>query len=296
MTDELFPHHDQLTDAGSVKRDMIALTVPGMAHFAGSGPPGEICGACAHWRGSCLEYARRMPSATTIPVPPETSACRHWSKAPDGRVARPFTLAVDDDFITAPIKNNQLVRDLTALAESNYRAGAILSDVPWPFRVRSELGKHRSAERHYPTMALNEIAALGPLIRAIAADDSILAFWVTQPQLLAAGPIMESWGYRYRTILFTWAKITSTGAAATGLGYWTRAGSELCLLGVRGRPKRLAKNVPQLLLAPRQSHSEKPRVIHDRITSLVGGPYLELFARERRLGWQTLGTLEGIKP
>jgi N6-adenosine-specific RNA methylase IME4 len=284
-----------LTDAGSIARADLARTQPGQAHFGGGGPAGTTCGNCNHWRGSCLQFARMMSGAPEIQVPASTLSCKYFAPSLEGQGRRRlFSLAVDDDFITAPIKNNALVRDLTALAESNYRAGAILADAPWPFRVRSELGKHRSAERHYPTMSLDEIAALGPLIRAVAAADCALFFWVTQPQLLAAGDIIASWGFEYRTIAFTWAKVTSTGAAATGLGFWTRSGSEVCLLGVRGRPRRLAKNVRQLVLAPRTAHSAKPRQIHDSIVRLVGGPYLELFARERVLGWQTLGTLEGV--
>jgi N6-adenosine-specific RNA methylase IME4 len=290
---ELFDSN--LTDAGSVSRADLARSVAGQAYFAGTGPAGTKCGDCAHWRGACSRFRQLMPGAPEIQVPAPTLSCKYFTPSPEGQGRRRlFSLAVDDDFITAPIKSNQFVRDLTALAESGFRAGAILADVPWPFRTRSELGKHRSAERHYPVMSLAEITALGPLVKAVAADNCALFFWVTQPQLLAAGEIMTSWGFVYRTIAFTWAKITSTRAAAIGLGYWTRAGSELCLLGVRGRPRRLAKDVRQLVLAPRQAHSAKPRQIHDSIVRLVGGPYLELFARERVLGWQTLGTLEGV--
>ena len=70
-----------------------------------------------------------------------------------------------------------------------------------------------------------------------------------------------------------------------GMGYWTRANSEVCLLGTRGLPKRLNADVRQGIIAPRREHSRKPDGIHERIERLVAGPYLELFARQKRTGW-----------
>jgi N6-adenosine-specific RNA methylase IME4 len=74
-----------------------------------------------------------------------------------------------------------------------------------------------------------------------------------------------------------------------GMGYWTRANTEVCLLATRGKPKRLNADVRQAILEPRRAHSRKPDCVHERIERLVGGPYLELFARERRSGWTTWG-------
>jgi N6-adenosine-specific RNA methylase IME4 len=74
-----------------------------------------------------------------------------------------------------------------------------------------------------------------------------------------------------------------------GMGYWTRANTEPCLLATRGKPKRLDAGVRQGIIAPRQEHSRKPDEIHDRIERLVAGPYLELFARRPRAGWTVWG-------
>ena len=65
-----------------------------------------------------------------------------------------------------------------------------------------------------------------------------------------------------------------------GMGYYTRANSEPCLLATRGSPLRLAFDVPQVILAPVGAHSAKPNEAHARIERLVAGPYLELFARK----------------
>jgi N6-adenosine-specific RNA methylase IME4 len=74
-----------------------------------------------------------------------------------------------------------------------------------------------------------------------------------------------------------------------GLGYWTRSNSEVCLLATRGKPKRINADVRQGIIAPRREHSRKPDCVHERIERLVAGPYLELFARQRRPGWDCWG-------
>lgn len=90
-------------------------------------------------------------------------------------------------------------------------------------------------------------------------------------------------------------KATKGGSAAWGLGYWTRANSEPCLLATRGKPKRLDKGVSQIICSPRSAHSQKPDEMYDRIERLVEGPYLELFHRSRngmfppRDNWTFLG-------
>lgn len=291
---DAFRRQTLFADTGAPVRTDMARTVPGMAHFAGSGPEGASCGGCLHWRGSCLQFARMMPAAGGIAVAAETPACRYFEPTLEIAARRDFTLAIDDAHYRAELASGRFVTDLRALADTGYRAGAIVADPPWPFAVRSERGKQRSAERHYATMTIEAIAELGPLVRGVAARDCVLFLWVTQPTLFETRQVIESWGFQYRTIAFTWAKTTLAGKAASGLGYWSRAGSEVCLLAARGRPKRIAKNVPQLLLAPRRAHSEKPIEIHHRIQRLVAGPFLELFARETVLGWTAWGTLEGV--
>lgn len=72
-------------------------------------------------------------------------------------------------------------------------------------------------------------------------------------------------------------------------GYWTRKGAELCLLGKRGSPSPRAKDVAEVVHAPRGRHSEKPEAVYERIERLAAGPYLELFARGTRPGWAAWG-------
>jgi N6-adenosine-specific RNA methylase IME4 len=78
-----------------------------------------------------------------------------------------------------------------------------------------------------------------------------------------------------------------------GMGYWTRANSEPCLLATRGKPKRLNADVRQGIIEPRREHSRKPDCVPGRIERLVAGPYLELFCRTTRPGWTVWGNQVG---
>ena len=80
----------------------------------------------------------------------------------------------------------------------------IYADPPWAFRVRSEKGKGRSAECHYPTMKLEDICALP--VREITAEDSILFMWATFPNLREAFDVIDAWGFTYKTVAFVWVK------------------------------------------------------------------------------------------
>ncbi len=170
--------------------------------------------------------------------------------------------------------------DPPALPDGKY--GVILADPPWAFETRGEGGKGRSAENHYPTMSVDEIG--DRIILDLAADDCALFLWVTSDRLPAALDVMTRLSFRYASTAFVWVK-----EGAPGLGYWTRKGAELCLLGARGSPKRLAADVAEVVHAPRGRHSEKPEEVYERIERLVAGPYLELFARKPRPGWDAWG-------
>lgn len=80
----------------------------------------------------------------------------------------------------------------------------IYADPPWPFDNWSERGGDRNANQHYPTMTLDEIAALR--VGDLASDRCALAMWVTDPLLDRAIDVMKHWGFRFTTVLFTWTK------------------------------------------------------------------------------------------
>lgn len=175
--------------------------------------------------------------------------------------------------------------------------GAILADPPWHFQAWASpsYGNGRSAESHYSTMKEDDIAALP--VADLAADDCVLFMWACWPTAKQAFRIMEAWGFTYKTCAFCWLKADATQIQMFEdaiephmlLGYWTRSNSEFCLLGTRGKPKRLNADVRQGIIAPKREHSRKPDGIHERIERLVSGPYVELFARQRRPNWDCWG-------
>lgn len=178
-----------------------------------------------------------------------------------------------------------------ALEEGKFKC--ILADPPWRFRAWSETKQAKAASRHYHLMTTNDIAAL-PVAR-FADRNCILFLWATNPMLPAAFEVMQAWGFTYKTVAFTWAKSSRNTQLSwapklhKGLGYWTRANTETCLLGVKGKPKRLSKGVDQLIFEPIREHSRKPDEVHTRIERLCDGPRLELFGREERPGWTVRG-------
>ena len=111
--------------------------------------------------------------------------------------------------------------------------------------------------------------------------------------------MIEAWGFTYKTCGFCWNKgntlplFPDDFKDKMGLGYWTRANSEVCLLATRGKPKRLNADVRQIIQAPLREHSRKPDEVYSKIERLVDGPYLELFARQQWPGWDVWGNEVG---
>ncbi len=177
--------------------------------------------------------------------------------------------------------------------------GSILADPPWTFRNWGRDVGRRSAASHYPVMSLEDIKALD--VARLAAPDAALYMWATMPLLDAALDVGAAWGFAYKTCAFTWVKTTKRGAWHFGMGYWTRANAELCLLFTRGKPSRNDRGVPQLMVEQIGRHSAKPDETYRRIMRLTDGPYLELFARNHPPGWDVWGhdapeTTEGNTP
>lgn len=180
------------------------------------------------------------------------------------------------------------------------RYRVIYADPPWTFATYSAKGRGRCADAHYDVMGQGDLAALP--VAEWADDDCILLMWATDPLLPQALDLIRAWGFTYKTVGFYWAKLNRSASAAamtersffTGLGYWTRANAEQCLLATRGKPKRKARNVPRLVVAPRREHSRKPDEVYDRIERLADGPYLEMFARASRTGWDGWGDQTGL--
>jgi N6-adenosine-specific RNA methylase IME4 len=171
----------------------------------------------------------------------------------------------------------------------------IYADPPWTFKTFSKKGIGRSAEAHYDCLSIEDICRIP--VKEWTMKDALLFLWITDPLLPQAMEVIKAWGFNYKTIAFYWVKLNKTANRDqltekdffTGLGFWTRANPEICLLATKGHPKRKSTNVRRLLISPRREHSRKPDGAYERIEQLVGGPYLEMFARHARPGWDSWG-------
>lgn len=149
-------------------------------------------------------------------------------------------------------------------------------------------GHSFSLDHEYETQSKNWIANLH--VKEIAEKDAVLFLWAVSPQLPEAIEVMKSWGFKFKTLAFCWSKTTTNGKLVSNLGRWTMGNIELCLLGVRGHPKRQVKNIKQLVVAERTRHSKKPEEVRSRIVQLMGNlPRIELFARQKSEGWDVFG-------
>ena len=165
----------------------------------------------------------------------------------------------------------------------------IYADPPWRFKVYSQKGLGRSAERYYPTMSIEDIQALP--VGELADSDCVLFLWTTLPFLKDCFSVISAWGFEYKTVAFVWIKLNrKADSLFWGMGHWTRSNAELCVLAVKGHPKRISAGVHQVVISHIEEHSKKPNEVRDRIVALMGDlPRVELFARQRTEGWDVWG-------
>lgn len=165
----------------------------------------------------------------------------------------------------------------------------IYADPPWRYRVYSDKGKKRTAESHYPTMSTEEICSLP--VSEIAARDCVLFLWTTVPCLQESFSVIRAWGFSYKTVAFVWIKRNrKRDSLFWGMGHWTRANAEICILATKGHPKRISAAVHQVIMTPIEEHSKKPDEARKRIVELMGElPRIELFARQSNDGWDVWG-------
>lgn len=162
----------------------------------------------------------------------------------------------------------------------------ILADPPWNFRVWSKKGAGRSAP--YPTMSLEDICALP--VANLANKNCALFLWSVWPRIFDAEKVIEAWGFTFRTIAWVWVKVAKNGNLLPGMGYYTRANTEPCLLAVKGRMPVADRSVLSVILACRRKHSQKPDAQYHKINQLYPETKrIELFARKIHPGWDAWG-------
>ena len=166
-----------------------------------------------------------------------------------------------------------------APAIPKYLFNVILADPPWRYYFSNS--SNREIENQYPTMELEEIAAL----TIPAADDCVLFLWATSPKLPEALRVMGAWNFTYKTCM-VWVK------DKIGMGYYARQRHEILLIGTRGTPgvPEPANRPNSVIEADRGKHSEKPIRFYEVIESMFPDrKYLEMFSRKNRPGWTSWG-------
>ena len=125
----------------------------------------------------------------------------------------------------------------------------------------------------------------------LAQENAALFLWTTFPYLDEQIKLFDWWGFKYRTVGFTWIKTNAkNGKPFFGVGYYAKSNAEVCLLGIRGKMRPASNRVSSVVIAPREEHSKKPDVVRDKIVELFGDlPRIELFARALVDGWDAWG-------
>lgn len=189
--------------------------------------------------------------------------------------------------------------NLADAPEKHY--GLILLDPAWRFKTYApQNGQkgNRSADKHYPTMTIEEMMALP--VRRVAARDCYMIMWTSWPHLESALRLMKAYGFTYKSSFCVWFKmkrgfspsrvfLTLPNDMHKGSGYSTRKNTEMAILGTRGSPRRQAKDVWEPIFAPVREHSRKPDQQYGMIERFAVGPFLEMNARTERPGWDQWG-------
>ncbi|MFL6161852.1 MAG: MT-A70 family methyltransferase [Jatrophihabitantaceae bacterium] len=167
----------------------------------------------------------------------------------------------------------------------------VLADPPWRFtnRTGKVAPEHRRLDR-YSTLELETICGLD--VASVVSDRAHLYLWVPNALLPDGLRVMETWGFRYVSNI-VWAKRRLDGGPdGRGVGFYFRNVTELILFGVRGKNVRTlapARSQVNMIETRKREHSRKPDEQYTLIEACSPGPYLELFARHPRAGWDVWG-------
>lgn len=167
----------------------------------------------------------------------------------------------------------------------------IYADPPWKYNSRNNVNTRFGGGvfNKYNLMTMEEIKSLP--ISNLAEENCVLFLWCTFPYLDEQIKLFDYWGFRYRTLGFSWIKTNpKNGKPFFGVGYYAKSNCEICLMGMKGQLKPISNKVSSVIISPRREHSKKPDEVRNKIVELFGDlPRIELFAREKVEGWTSWG-------
>ena len=168
--------------------------------------------------------------------------------------------------------------------------GTILADPPWRFANRTgKMAPEHKRLLRYETMSMQDIYELP--VAQLALPESHLYLWVPNALILEGLETMKRWGFTYKTHII-WHKIRKDGGPdGRGVGFYFRNVTEMVLFGIRGSLRTLSPGRSQVnfIATRKREHSRKPDELYPIIEKCSSGPYLELFARHKRRGWEQWG-------
>lgn len=176
-------------------------------------------------------------------------------------------------------KENRADKKQPIMPDGKYQV--IYADPPWQYNDKQETSMLGGAEKHYSTMPVDEICDLE--IYDIAHDNAVLFIWVTSPLLEVVFDVINAWGFEYKTS-FVWDKVKHN------MGHYNSVRHEFLLIATRGSctPDN-TKLYDSVQSVERAGHSQKPDKFYEIIEALYHGKKIELFARQKREGWDSWG-------
>ncbi len=170
----------------------------------------------------------------------------------------------------------------------------VYADPPWKFGSKAYQDSDRKMlvleKTQYNTLSVDELKKLN--VKDITEEDCICFMWVTDSHLKEGIEVLESWGFKYKTIGFNWIKKYASGSFCVNFAPWTLKSWEICLIGIKGimGKHKIVNNIQGLVIEERTIHSKKPEEVRKRIEKLFGNlKRIELFARNKKEGWDVWG-------
>ena len=185
---------------------------------------------------------------------------------------------------------NDTISNLIAFTDGK-KYQTIYADPPWQFQNRTgKVAPEHKRLTRYETMSVEEIKKLP--VSSIAESKSHLYLWVPNALLPEGLAVMKAWGFEYKTNII-WEKVRKDGQPdGRGVGFYFRNVTEILLFGIKGGSNRTlapARSQVNLIRSIKREHSRKPDEFISLIENCSPGPYLEMFARGDRAGWDMWG-------
>jgi N6-adenosine-specific RNA methylase IME4 len=186
-------------------------------------------------------------------------------------------------------ESQQAAEELLAFGSGRFRT--VLADPPWRFQNRTgKMAPEHQRLNRYSTMELDEIMELP--VPQIVATRAHLYLWVPNALILEGLEVMNRWGFTYKTNIIWYKTRKDGGPDGRGVGFYFRNVTEMLLFGIRGKNNRTldpGRTQTNIIATRKREHSRKPDEQYALIERCSPGPYLEMFARHHRRGWEQWG-------